>query len=40
MYVCVAENVEMLVFFSFPPQLTLNRQVSFTVELLDHIMTT
>ena len=35
-YVRVAENFENLVFFSFFSQHTLNRQVSFTVELLDH----
>ena len=34
-YVRVAENFEKLVFFLFS-QHTLNRQVSFTVELLDY----
>ena len=36
MYVRVAENFEKIVFFPFFSQHTLNRQVSFTVELLDH----
>ena len=35
-YVCVAKNFEKLVFFPFFSLPTLNRQVSFTVELLDH----
>ena len=35
MYVCVAENGEMLVFFRFFPQQQFNRQFSFRVEVLN-----
>ena len=35
-YLRVAGNFEKIVFFPFFPQHTLNRQVSFTVGLLDH----
>ena len=37
MYVCVAENCKMLVFFPFFPNNSLNRQLSFRVEVLNHM---
>ena len=37
MYVCVARNGEMLVFFPFFPNNSLNRQLSFRVEVLKHL---
>ena len=37
MYVCVAENGEMLVFSPFFPNNSLNRQLSFRVEVLNHM---
>ena len=36
-YVCVAENGEMLVFFPFFSNNSLNRQLSFRVEVLNHM---
>ena len=37
MYVCVAENCEMLVFFPFFPNNSSNRQLSFRVKVLNHM---
>ena len=37
MYVCVAENCEMLVFFPFFPNNSSNRQLSFRVKVLNHV---
>ena len=36
MYVCVDENGEMLVFFSFFPNNSLNGQLSFRIKVLNH----
>ena len=37
MYVCAAENGEMLVFFPFVPNNSSNRQLSFRIEVLNHM---
>ena len=37
MYVCVTENGEMLGFFPFFPNNSLNRQLSFRVDVLNHM---